>query len=240
MIQLRKADKRGHANYGWLKSYHTFSFADYFDPKEMGFSHLRVINDDTVAPGAGFPTHPHRDMEIVSYVLEGGLEHKDSMGNGSVIRPGDVQRMTAGTGVTHSEYNASSSEPVHFLQIWIVPDQARLEPGYEQRIFEPTERRGRLRLVGSRDGRDNSITIHQDVDLYSTVLAAGESTRHALQENRCAYLHVARGNIKLNGTELHEGDGARVIDETEIQLDGTYLGEVLLFDLPVTKTGSYQ
>jgi redox-sensitive bicupin YhaK (pirin superfamily) len=238
MIRLRKAGERGHANYGWLDSYHTFSFAEYFDPNEMGFSYLRVINDDTVSPGAGFPTHPHRDMEIVSYVLEGGLEHKDNMGNGSVIRPGDVQRMTAGTGLTHSEYNASNSEPVHFLQIWILPDQARLEPDYEQRVFEPEERRGRLRLVGSPDGRDDSVTIHQDVSLYSSVLGEGESARHALRENRCAYLHVARGNVELNGTELHEGDGARIVDESVIQLDGTDLGEVLLFDLPVIESGS--
>jgi hypothetical protein len=238
MIQLRKAGERGHANYGWLNSYHTFSFADYFDPKQMGFSVLRVINDDTVAPGAGFPTHPHRDMEIVSYVLEGGLEHKDSMGNGSVIRPGDVQRMTAGTGITHSEYNASNSEPVHFLQIWILPDQARLEPGYEQRVVEPAERRGKLRLVGSPDGHDNSITIHQDVNLYSTILAEGESVRHKLGVNRCAYAHVARGEIKLNGSNMKAGDGARIADEDEIQLDGTGTGEVLLFDLPVIEAGS--
>ena len=238
MIQLRKANERGHENYGWLDSYHTFSFAEYFDPEQMGYSVLRVINDDTVDPGAGFPTHPHRDMEIVSYVLEGGLEHKDNMGNGSVIRPGDVQRMTAGTGLTHSEYNASDVEPVHFLQIWILPSERRLEPGYEQRTYDPAERRGRLCLVGSPDGRDNSVTIHQDVNLYSTVLGEGESVHHKLQDNRCAYLHVARGKVKLNGTELHEGDGARIANESEVQLDGADLGEALLFDLPVVGTGS--
>jgi redox-sensitive bicupin YhaK (pirin superfamily) len=237
MIQVRKANERGHANYGWLNSYHTFSFADYFDPEQMGFSVLRVINDDTVDPGAGFPTHPHRDMEIVSYVLEGGLEHKDNMGNGSVIRPGDVQRMTAGTGVTHSEYNASNTEPVHFLQIWILPNQRKLQPGYEQRRYGPEALRGEFRLVGSPDGRDDSVTIHQDVNLYATVLTEGESTRHKLPVTRCAYVHVARGSVQLNGTQLNEGDGARIADESEIQFDGTGKGEVLLFDLPVTDSG---
>lgn len=239
MISIRQAKKRGHANYGWLNSYHTFSFADYYDPKQMGFSVLRVINDDTVAPGAGFPTHPHRDMEIVSYVLEGGLEHKDNMGNGSVIRPGEVQRMTAGTGVTHSEYNTSSIQPLRFLQIWILPNQRHLTPGYEQRRFDPKARQGKLRLVGSSDGRDGSVTIHQDVELYSTTLADAESVVHLLPKGRCAYIHVARGNVQLNHLDLREGDGARVFDENEIQLDGTDSGEVLLFDLPADKADSH-
>jgi redox-sensitive bicupin YhaK (pirin superfamily) len=237
MICIRKAEERGHANYGWLDSYHTFSFAEYFDPKEMGFSVLRVINDDTVAPGTGFPTHAHRDMEIVSYVLEGGLEHKDNLGNGSVIHPGEVQRMTAGTGVTHSEYNTSATEPLRFLQIWILPNQRRLTPGYEQRRFDPATRRGNLRLVGSPDGRDGSVTIHQDVALYCATLADAESVKHLLPKGRCAYVHVARGNVQLNRMDLQEGDGARVFDENEIQLDGTGSGEVLLFDLPAEKAG---
>jgi redox-sensitive bicupin YhaK (pirin superfamily) len=199
---------------------------------------LRVINDDTVDPGAGFPTHFHRDMEIVSYVLQGGLEHKDSMGNGSVIRPGEVQRMTAGTGVTHSEYNASSTEPVQFLQIWILPNQRRLQPGYEQRRYAPEELRGKFCLVGSPDGRENSVTIHQDVNLYSTVLTQDESVRHELGANRCAYVHVARGEVKMNGNHLKAGDGARVANENDIQLNGIATGEVLLFDLPVIEPGS--
>lgn len=238
MIIIRQAKKRGHANYGWLNSYHTFSFADYYDPQQMGFSVLRVINDDTVAPGAGFPTHPHRDMEIVSYVLEGGLEHKDSMGYGSVIRPGEVQRMTAGTGVTHSEYNTSVTEPLRFLQIWILPNQRHLVPGYEQRYFDPLARQGKLQLVGSPDGREASVTIHHDVELYTTTLADTESVEHPLTKGRSAYIHVARGNAKLNGMDLHEGDGARVIDEKEIRLVGTDSGEVLLFDLPADKAGT--
>ena len=238
MINIRKAEERGHANYGWLNSYHTFSFADYYDPKEMGFSVLRVINDDTVDPGAGFPTHPHRDMEIVSYVLEGGLEHKDSMGNGSVIRPGEVQRMTAGTGITHSEYNTSNSERVRFLQIWILPNQRHLKPSYEQRRYDPKERQGKLRLVGSADGRNGSVKIHQNVELFSTTLREKESTTHVLNPERCAYVHVARGKVKLNGKDLREGDGARITEESEIRLEGTSLGEVLLFDLPADKAGS--
>src|SRR5262245_5659987 len=193
VITLRKSNNRGHANHGWLDSHHTFSFADYYDPRHMGFRALRVINEDRVAPGAGFPTHPHRDMEIISYVLEGGLEHKDSMGTGSVIRPGDVQRMSAGTGVTHSEYNASKSELVHFLQIWLLPEQRNIKPSYEQKTFSADDKRKKLRLVGSRDGRDGSVTIHQDVDLYATRLEAGEALRHDLKPGRHAWVHVARG-----------------------------------------------
>jgi redox-sensitive bicupin YhaK (pirin superfamily) len=231
MITLRKAEERGYGDHGWLQSRHTFSFADYFDPKHVHVSVLRVINDDRVAPGAGFPPHPHRDMEILSYVLEGALEHKDSMGNGSVIRPGEVQRMTAGTGVMHSEYNASDREPVHFLQIWIFPREKRLPPGYEQKRFDD-ERRGRLRLVASPDGAEDSLTIHQDVRLYASLLSRGESVTHALEPGRTAYIHLARGEIRLNDTSLSEGDGARVDNLDAIELEGLDRGEVLLFDLP--------
>jgi hypothetical protein len=217
MIELRKSTERGHANHGWLDSYHTFSFADYVDPRYMGVSALRVINEDRVAPGAGFPTHGHRDMEIISYVLEGALEHKDSMGNGSVIRPGEVQRMSAGTGVRHSEYNASKSELVHFLQIWILPDRAGHAPGYEQKQFAPTELDGQLRLIASPDGRDGSVTIHQDARLFAA---------------RRAYVHVARGRVALNGNALTAGDGARIEQETQLCLDHGDSAEVLLFDLP--------
>src|SRR3970040_3025505 len=203
MIQLRKAEDRGHANHGWLDSWHTFSFADYHDPRHMGFSALRVINEDRVQPGAGFPTHGHRDMEIISYVLEGALEHQDSLGNGSVIRPGDVQRMSAGTGVTHSEDNASHTEPVHLLQIWIRPNQRGLVPEYEQKELPETARRSRLCLVASPDGCDASLTIHQDAFLYVTLLGRGESVTHALAPGRSAYLHVARGRARLDGFTLN-------------------------------------
>jgi redox-sensitive bicupin YhaK (pirin superfamily) len=231
MIQLRHANERGHANHGWLDSHHTFSFADYYDPRHMGFRALRVINEDRVAPGAGFPTHPHRDMEIISYVLEGGLEHKDSMGTGSVIRPGDVQRMSAGTGVTHSEFNASSSELVHFLQIWLIPELRNIQPSYEQKAFSEDEKKGKLRLVGSRDGRDGSVTIHQDVDLYATRLEAGESVRHELKPGRHAWVHVARGKAKVNGNELEAGSAAALSGEARVELEGLAGAEVLLFDL---------
>jgi redox-sensitive bicupin YhaK (pirin superfamily) len=231
MVTLRKAEDRGYADHGWLQSRHTFSFADYFDPKHVHVSVLRVINDDRVAPGAGFPPHPHRDMEILSYVLDGALEHKDSMGNGSVIRPGEVQRMSAGTGVTHSEYNASDREPVRFLQIWIFPKEKRLAPGYEQKHFGD-ERRGRLRLVASPDGAEESLTIHQDARVYAGLLSRGESATHAMNAGRVAYIHVARGEIRLNDATLSEGDGARVDDVAEIALEGLDRGEVLLFDLP--------
>jgi redox-sensitive bicupin YhaK (pirin superfamily) len=190
-----------------------------------------VINDDRVVPGAGFPTHPHRDMEIVTYVLEGALEHKDSMGTGSVIRPGDVQRMSAGTGVTHSEFNASRSERVHLLQIWILPEQRGLRPSYEQKSFSDDEKRGKLRLVGSRDGRDGSVTIHQDVDLYAALLEPGQSLRHALRPKRHAWVHVARGSAKVNGIELEAGGGAALSEESEVELEGPSGSEILLFDL---------
>jgi hypothetical protein len=231
MFALRRAQERGHANHGWLNSYHTFSFANYYDPRHMGFSSLRVINDDTVAPGSGFGTHGHSDMEIISYVLHGALEHKDSMGNGSVIRPGDVQRMSAGTGVTHSEYNASDSEPVHFLQIWLLPEQDGLQPGYEQKTFSSEEKRGRLRLVGSRDGREGSVTIHQDVDLYATLLGDGDSVSHPLADGRKGWVQVAQGSAVLNDERLHPGDGVAIEGPATITLVGASAAELLVFDM---------
>ncbi|HVJ90271.1 MAG TPA: pirin family protein, partial [Labilithrix sp.] len=199
MISIRKANERGHAQHGWLDSHHTFSFADYFDPDYMGFRGLRVINEDRVAPGQGFGTHPHRDMEIISYVLEGGLEHKDSLGTGSVIRPGDVQRMSAGTGVRHSEFNASKTEAVHFLQIWILPSERGIAPSYEQKNFTRDDKRGRLRTIASPDGRDGSVTVHADAIVYTGLLARGEKADLALRVGRHAWVHVARGNVRLNG-----------------------------------------
>jgi redox-sensitive bicupin YhaK (pirin superfamily) len=232
MLEIRKSSERGHANHGWLDSHHTFSFADYYDPQQMGFSVLRVINEDRVEPGAGFPTHGHRDMEIVSYVLDGALEHKDNMGNGSVIRPGDVQRMSAGTGVRHSEYNASNNERVHFLQIWILPKATGIAPDYEQKHFTPTELDSKLRVVASPDGRDGSVTIHQDAYLYASRLANGAQVAHALAPGRRAYVHVARGSVAINGTPLTAGDGARIENETRVTLGNANGAEVLLFDLP--------
>ena len=233
MITLRRSEERGHFNHGWLDTYHTFSFSSYYDPDHMGFRALRVINDDRVDPGEGFPTHPHRDMEIITYVLEGALEHKDSMGTGSVIRPGDVQRMSAGTGVTHSEFNHSRKEKVHLLQIWILPGQLRLTPSYEQKAFSEADKRGKLRLVGSTDGREGSVTVHQDVALYATLLGAGESVSHELKPGRHAWVHVARGSLTLNGQTLSAGDGAAVSDEAKVTLaaSGDGLAEALLFDL---------
>ncbi|MEW5790621.1 MAG: pirin family protein [Pseudomonadota bacterium] len=232
MITLRKARERGRSQYGWLDSRHSFSFAGYHDPAHMGVSRLRVINDDRVAPGAGFGAHPHRDMEIISYVLEGALEHKDSLGNGSVIRPGDVQRMSAGRGVVHSEFNASQSEPVHFLQIWIEPDRRGIEPGYEQKRFADADKRGRFRLLASPDGRDGSVRIHQDARLYATVLAAGEAAELEAAPGRQIYLHVARGTVEKDGVGLAAGDGATIREETRIRLIAREPAEVLLFDLP--------
>ena len=232
MIQVRKSEDRGHANHGWLDSHHTFSFADYHDPAHVQFSVLRVINEDRVVPGEGFPAHGHRDMEIVSYVLEGGLEHKDSLGTGSVIRPGDVQRMSAGTGVRHSEFNASKSEPVHFLQIWILPKTNGIAPGYEQKHFPPDDLSGRLRLIASPDGRDGSVTIHQDALLYATKLDGTMNVSHTLAAGRRAYVHVARGSVVLNGTPLATGDGARIENETRLRLEQGRDAEVLVFDLP--------
>jgi quercetin 2,3-dioxygenase len=231
MLTVRRAADRGLANYGWLDSRHTFSFGEYYDPRHMGFRALRVINDDRVAPGQGFGTHPHRDMEIISYVVEGALEHRDSMGTGSVIRPGDVQRMSAGTGVTHSEYNASKSEPVHFLQIWIVPDLRGLAPSYEQKHFAARERRGTLRVVASPDGRDGSVSIHNDVVLYAGLFAAGEGATVKLASDRMAWVQVVGGEARVNGETLSAGDGAALSDEARIQVEGLAESELLLFDL---------
>jgi redox-sensitive bicupin YhaK (pirin superfamily) len=232
MIAVRKAQERGHANHGWLDSFHTFSFADYYDPREMGFGTLRVINEDRVAPGMGFGRHPHRDMEIISYVLEGGLEHKDSIGTGSVIRPGDVQRMSAGTGVFHSEFNASKSEPVHFLQIWIEPNRLGVAPDYEQKHFADSEKQGRLRLIASGDGADGSVRLNQDARVYAAILnGEDEELSYVLPAQHHAYLHVARGRLKLNDTVLSAGDGAKISGETELRLSRGENAEVLLFDM---------
>jgi redox-sensitive bicupin YhaK (pirin superfamily) len=231
MIKLRPAARRGGTKIDWLDSRHSFSFGEYHDPENMGFRALRVINDDRVAPAGGFPTHGHSNMEIVSYVLEGGLEHRDSIGTGSVIRPGDVQRMSAGTGVRHSEFNASRAEPVHFLQIWILPEKAGIPPGYEQKNYPVSERSGRLRLVGSRDGRDGSVTIHQDVNLHAAVLKVGDKVSYSPAAGRSTYVHVATGNLTLNGRPLEAGDGAAVTDEKTLELSSPDQGEVLLFDL---------
>ena len=230
MINIRKGDDRGHFDHGWLNTYHTFSFADYYDPAFMGFRTLRVINEDRVRGGMGFGTHGHRDMEIVSYVLEGALEHRDSMGTGSVIRPGDVQRMSAGTGVMHSEKNASPDELVHFYQIWILPEKGGIKPGYEQKRFEDNERDGRLRLVASHDGRDGSLTLHQDVSLYTALLNDGAPVEYTLAPDRHGWLQVARGEVTLNGQKLSAGDGAAISDERKIAIAGKS-AEVLLFDL---------
>jgi redox-sensitive bicupin YhaK (pirin superfamily) len=232
MIDVRHAKERGHVNHGWLDTWHTFSFGGYYDTGFMGFRVLRVINEDTVAPGQGFPLHGHRDMEIISYVLEGGLAHKDSLGSGSVIRPGDVQRMSAGTGVRHSEFNASPSAPVHFLQIWIEPARAGIAPGYEQRAFAEADKRGRLRLVASPDGAEDSLTIHQDARLYATVLAPGQAVVHPLARGRHAWIQVTRGTLMVGGEPLAQGDGAAVSDETTVSLVGETDAEALLFDLP--------
>jgi quercetin 2,3-dioxygenase len=231
MIKIRKSDERGHADHGWLDTHFTFSFADYFDPGHVQFRTLRVMNDDRVAGGGGFPTHPHRDMEIVTYVLEGALEHRDSMGNGSVIKPGDVQYMSAGTGVTHSEFNASETEPVHLYQIWMFPEEKGLKPVYDQKNFSEAEKRGKLRLVASPDGREGSVKIRQDNELYVTVLGKGESVKHELEADRHAYVQVARGSVKLNGTQLETGDGAALSAEKSVELTGVKDAEVLLFDL---------
>jgi quercetin 2,3-dioxygenase len=231
MLTVRKATERGHANHGWLDSHHTFSFADYYDPRHMGFRALRVINDDRVAGGQGFGPHPHRDMEIISYVLDGALAHKDSMGTGAVIRPGDVQRMTAGTGVLHSEYNASKTDEVHFLQIWIQPDRRGIEPGYAQKTFTTEDKRGKLRLVASPDGADGSITINADTRVFAGVFEAGESAELELAPGRHAWIHVARGSVSVNGTTVSDGDGVALTDERTVRVEGLGGGEVLVFDL---------
>ena len=231
-LTLRRAEERGGANLGWLDSKHTFSFGHYFDPNHIGFGPLRVINEDRVAPGGGFPTHPHSDMEIISYVVDGALEHRDSLGTGSVIEPGDIQRMSAGTGVRHSEYNASKTDPVHFLQIWIVPEREGLAPSYEQKTFTNDDKQGKLRLIGSRGGRDGSITIHQDVDLYATALVDGETVQHSLAAGRGAWIQIVRGSVRVNGEVLSAGDGASVATAGMLELAGTQSGgEALLFDL---------
>jgi len=231
MIVVRDRDSREHTKLGWLDSRHSFSFGAYRDPAHMGFGALRVINDDRVIPGAGFGEHGHRDMEIVTVVLDGALEHRDSLGNGSVIRPGDVQRMSAGTGILHSEFNASKEDAVHFLQIWIIPEADGLEPGYEQRRFEPEDRKGQLRLVADRHGTDNAVTVHQDVTLYRGSLAEGDRLVQTLDPNRRAWLHVAAGIVQLNGDELRAGDGAAISGEKSITLDTGHEADLLLFDL---------
>ena len=233
MLETRKSAERGTADLGWLFSRHTFSFSDYYDAEHMGFGPLRVINEDRVQPGQGFGTHGHRDMEIISYVLEGALEHKDSIGTGSVIRPGDVQVMSAGTGIRHSEFNNSKTEPVHFLQIWIIPDRDGITPRYDQKKFPDSEKRGRLRLVGSADGRDGSIVIHQDVELFAGILNRDEQATHAFRNGRNGWLQVARGSVEANGQRLDAGDGAAISDEATIVVKGQAdRSELLVFDLP--------
>jgi redox-sensitive bicupin YhaK (pirin superfamily) len=231
MITTRPGNQRGSSKFSWLDSRHTFSFGDYYDPKHMGFSDLRVINEDRVDPGAGFPTHSHRDMEIITYVLEGALAHKDSTGTSSVIRIGDVQRMSAGTGISHSEYNASKTEAVHFLQIWIEPEREGLKPGYEQRAFPQDDRRGRLRLVASRDGGNDSVTIHQDVKLYDALLSSGDAVSYELKRERHAWLQIIKGALAANETLLRAGDGAAVSHENELEIRASEESEILLFDL---------
>jgi redox-sensitive bicupin YhaK (pirin superfamily) len=231
MITIRKANERGHFDFGWLDTYHTFSFSDYHDPNFMGFSDLRVINEDRVARETGFPTHGHRDMEIITYVLEGALQHRDSMGNGSIIRPGDVQRMTAGTGVTHSEANPSATDPVHLLQIWILPATRGLKPGYEQKNFATHEKQNQLRLIASNDGRDGSVTINQDASIFASVLQPDHEVTHTLAPGRNAWLQVARGSVALNGKEMQQGDGAAISDEDRLTLTSREDSEILLFDL---------
>jgi quercetin 2,3-dioxygenase len=241
MITIRPGNARGAAKLDWLDSRHTFSFGHYFDPPHMGFGTLRVINEDRVRPGGGFPTHGHNDMEIISYVLDGALEHKDSLGTGSIIRPGDVQRMTAGTGIRHSEFNHSQTRPVHFLQIWIIPERTGLEPGYEQRTYSDADKRNRLRLIASRDGRDGSVTVHQDADVFASLLEAGARLVHPLRQGRKAWIQVARGAVRADDVRLSTGDGAGIEDQPEIILEAdegmadgntTHGGaEILLFDL---------
>jgi len=232
MITIRKAKERGHFNHGWLNTYHTFSFDQYYDPRYMGFRTLRVINEDFVSPGRGFPMHGHRDMEIITYILEGALKHQDSMGNGSAIRPGDVQRMTAGTGVRHSEQNASTEEAVHLLQIWILPDTVGLDPSYEQKAFSKDELRNRFQLIASSDGRDGAVTVHQDISLLASIVEQGERTEYSIAPTRYGWLQVARGAIELNGEKAEQGDGVVIVGESNLSVAATQPSEVLLFDLP--------
>jgi redox-sensitive bicupin YhaK (pirin superfamily) len=231
MITIRQSNQRGHFDHGWLNTYHTFSFDQYYDPRYMGFRSLRVINEDFVAPGRGFPKHGHRDMEIITYILEGALKHEDSMGNGSVIRPGDVQRMTAGTGVRHSEQNASDKDRVHLLQIWILPNAEGLEPGYEQKAFSEEERRGQLRLIASNDGRDDSVQLNQDVSLFASIFEADETLERAMDPARYAWIQVARGSITVNGENADQGDGVIVVAEPQLTIRAQQPSEVLVFDL---------
>ena len=231
MINIRRSAERGGGDFGWLKTQHSFSFDTYHDPRFMGFRSLRVINEDWVQAGHGFPMHPHRDMEIITYVLDGALEHKDSMGNGSTIRPGDGQRMSAGTGVRHSEANASKADAAHLLQIWILPDRRGHEPGYEQKAFPEAEKRGKLRLIASPNGSDGSVTIHQDAKLYASLLQPGQEVRHELGQGRHAWLQVAKGAVELNGQSLNQGDGAAIGDEPQLTVKAREDAEVLLFDL---------
>ncbi len=234
MIKIRRSEERGVASHGWLNSHHTFSFANYYDPNHMGFGPLRVINEDRVQPGRGFPSHGHRDMEIISYVIDGGLEHNDTLDNGSVIRPGDVQRISAGTGIRHSEYNHSQSDRVHFLQIWIEPKKQGLHPSYDQKSFTDEEKTGQLRLVGSPDGRDGSVLISQDVELYTSIVPEGETVRHQPKSNRLIWVQAVKGDFTLNGTEMSSGDGAAIEGEDIIELKATAKSEVLLFDMTST------
>jgi len=231
MVEIRRGNERGHAQHGWLDSFHSFSFADYHDPAHMGFGPLRVINEDRVQPGQGFGTHGHRDMEIISYVLDGGLAHRDSMGNGSVIRPGDVQRMSAGTGVHHSEFNASDKDPVHFLQIWIEPSVRGAKPSYEEKNFDGASKRGKLRLIASADGRDGSVTIHQDASLYASVLDGDAPVELAQKAGRRTYVHVIRGEVDVNGQRLAGGDAMKISGEARVRLENGRNAEVLVFDL---------
>ena len=232
MNEIRRADERGYADHGWLKSFHSFSFANYYDPQNMGFGPLRVINEDRVSGGAGFGRHPHNDMEIISYVLSGELEHEDSMGNGSVIRPGDVQRMSAGTGVVHSEHNQSKTDPVHFLQIWIIPDEEGIQPGYEQKFFPAEDKRGKLCNVASPEGRNGSVRIHQNALIYSAFVDGAERVSHDLADGRRAYVHVARGDVTINGEPLKSGDALKIRDDRTVTIERGEQAEVLLFDLP--------
>ena len=231
MITIRKSRERGHFNHGWLNTYHTFSFDQYYDPRYMGFRSLRVINEDFVAPGRGFPQHGHRDMEIITYILEGALKHEDSMGNGSVIRPGDVQRMTAGTGVRHSEQNASINEPVHLLQIWILPNANDIPPGYEQKYFSEDVRRSQLRLIASNDGRDGSVTVHQDVTVFASVLDAGQEVSREMDSSRYAWIQIARGSVSVNDEMVEQGDGAVIVGESSLKIVASKSAEVILFDM---------
>jgi len=231
MLTLRKAQDRGYADHGWLKSFHSFSFADYFDPAHMGVGNLRVINEDRIAPGTGFGTHSHRDMEIVSYVLDGALGHKDSIGNGATIVPGEVQRMSAGTGIAHSEFNHATGQTTHFLQIWLLPNRRGITPGYEQKAFADADKRGRLRLVASPDGRNSSVTIHADAAMYAGLFDGDEKTEQALNTERLAYVYLVRGTLEVNGQSLSAGDAAQLDGETRLVLQSGRDAEVIVFDL---------